>query len=132
MARFGGVADELDLAADVGTIINPVAHQGQLEGGLMFGIGAALMEELTIQDGQVTTATLGDYKLPTAMDIPPFRTIAAGRPRLLCGCAAAAGLQAQRHRSPRRRAECGGRDVPAGTAAASTVLGLRRKVMESR
>ncbi|MDQ3809698.1 MAG: xanthine dehydrogenase family protein molybdopterin-binding subunit [Chloroflexota bacterium] len=66
---------DLLLAADVGTIVNPVAHQGQLEGGLIFGIGAALMEELSVQDGQVTTATLGDYKLPCAMDIPPFRTV---------------------------------------------------------
>jgi CO/xanthine dehydrogenase Mo-binding subunit len=63
------------LVADVGTIVNPLAHQGQLEGGLMFGIGAALMEELSVQDGQVTTVTLGDYKLPCAMDIPPFRTV---------------------------------------------------------
>jgi len=63
------------LAVDVGTIINPLAHQGQLEGGLMFGIGAALMEELTVQDGQITTLTLGDYKLPCAMDTPPFRTV---------------------------------------------------------
>ncbi|HEY3059087.1 MAG TPA: xanthine dehydrogenase family protein molybdopterin-binding subunit [Chloroflexota bacterium] len=63
------------LAADVGTIINPIAHQGQLEGGLMFGVGAALMEELTTQDGQITTVTLGDYKLPCALDTPPFRTV---------------------------------------------------------
>ena len=63
------------LAADVGTIINPVAHQGQLDGGLMFGIGAALMEELSVQDGQITTLTLGDYKMPCAMDTPPFRTV---------------------------------------------------------
>jgi CO/xanthine dehydrogenase Mo-binding subunit len=63
------------LVADVGTIINPLAHQGQLEGGLMFGLGAALMEELTIQDGQVTTLTLGDYKVPCTMDTPPFRTV---------------------------------------------------------
>ena len=34
------------LVADVGTIINPVAHQGQLDGGLVMGLGAALMEEL--------------------------------------------------------------------------------------
>jgi carbon-monoxide dehydrogenase large subunit len=33
------------------------------------------MEELAITDGQVTTATLGDYKLPCAMDTPPFRTV---------------------------------------------------------
>lgn len=63
------------LAADVGTIINPVAHQGQLDGGLVMGIGAALMEEMIIQDGQVTTATLGDYKIPCTMDIPSFRTV---------------------------------------------------------
>ncbi len=63
------------LAADVGTIINPLAHQGQLEGGLMFGVGAALMEELIVQDGQVTTLTRGDYKLPCAMDLPSFRTV---------------------------------------------------------
>jgi CO/xanthine dehydrogenase Mo-binding subunit len=63
------------LAADVGTIINPLAHQGQLEGGLMFGIGAAVMEELLVQDGQITTLTLGDYKVPCAMDTPPFRTV---------------------------------------------------------
>jgi CO/xanthine dehydrogenase Mo-binding subunit len=67
--------DDVLLVADVGTIINPLAHQGQLEGGLMFGIGAALMEELTVQDGQVTTLTLGDYKVPCAMDTPPFRTV---------------------------------------------------------
>jgi CO/xanthine dehydrogenase Mo-binding subunit len=41
----------------------------------MFGIGAALMEELSVQDGQITTVTLGDYKLPTVMDTPPFRTV---------------------------------------------------------
>jgi len=63
------------LAADVGTIVNPMAHQGQLDGGLMFGVGAALMEELPVHDGQVTTLTLGDYKLPCAMDTPPFRTV---------------------------------------------------------
>jgi CO/xanthine dehydrogenase Mo-binding subunit len=63
------------LAADVGTIINPVAHQGQLDGGLMFGLGAALMEDLAVQDGQITTLTLGDYKVPCAMDTPPFRTV---------------------------------------------------------
>ena len=67
--------DDVLLVADVGTIINPVAHQGQLDGGLVFGLGAALMEELAVQDGQITTLTLGDYKVPCAMDIPNFRTV---------------------------------------------------------
>lgn len=64
------------LVVDVGTIINPLAHQGQLEGGFVFGLGNALMEELGIDDdGRVTTLSLGDYKLPTHMDVPPLRTV---------------------------------------------------------
>ncbi|MEK7216812.1 MAG: xanthine dehydrogenase family protein molybdopterin-binding subunit, partial [Chloroflexota bacterium] len=57
-------------AHDVGTIINPVTHQGQIDGGAIQGIGMALMEELLIEDGQVVTNHLGDYKLPTIADIP--------------------------------------------------------------
>jgi len=67
--------EDVLLVADVGTIINPLAHQGQLEGGLMFGIGAALMEELGVQDGRITAPSLGDYKVPCAMDTPHFRTV---------------------------------------------------------
>jgi CO/xanthine dehydrogenase Mo-binding subunit len=44
------------LVADVGTVINPVAVRGQLEGGFVFGLGQAVMEELRVEDGRVTTA----------------------------------------------------------------------------
>lgn len=75
-SETGGVhVDDVLLVADVGTIINPIAHQGQLDGGLMFGIGAALMEELSVEDGRITTATLGDYKVPCVQDTPRFRTV---------------------------------------------------------
>ena len=61
---------------DVGQIINPIAHQGQIEGGFIMGLGAALMENVTLnEDGKVTTPSLGEYKLPTMRDIPPLRTI---------------------------------------------------------
>jgi CO/xanthine dehydrogenase Mo-binding subunit len=60
---------------DVGTIINPIAHSGQLEGGFVFGLGNALMEELEFEDGRVTTLNFGEYKLPTQMDIPKLRTV---------------------------------------------------------
>jgi CO/xanthine dehydrogenase Mo-binding subunit len=63
------------LVADVGTVINPMAHLGQLEGGFVFGMGNGLMEELDFQDGRVTTLSLGDYKLPTVADVPPLRTV---------------------------------------------------------
>ena len=60
------------LAADVGTVINPVALRGQLEGGFIFGLGQAVMEELRVEDGRVVTANLGDYKIPTIADVPPL------------------------------------------------------------
>ena len=61
------------LVADVGTVINPVAVRGQLEGGFVFGLGQAVMEELVIQDGRVVTANFGDYKIPTIADVPKLR-----------------------------------------------------------
>jgi CO/xanthine dehydrogenase Mo-binding subunit len=66
---------KLVTAHDVGTIINPLTHQGQIEGGVVQGIGQALTEHLQVQDGAVTTLHLGDYKLPTAMDIPELTTV---------------------------------------------------------
>jgi CO/xanthine dehydrogenase Mo-binding subunit len=59
----------------VGTIINPVAHRGQFVGGFAGGIGTAMMEDLVIEDGKVATPSLGEYKLPTAMDMPPLEII---------------------------------------------------------
>ncbi|MBO0706438.1 MAG: molybdopterin-dependent oxidoreductase, partial [Candidatus Dormibacteraeota bacterium] len=68
------IVDVLQVA-DVGTIINPVAHEGQLRGGFGFGLGAAMMEDLATQDGRVLTPSLGEYKLPTQMDMPPYRLV---------------------------------------------------------
>ncbi|MPZ14335.1 MAG: molybdopterin-dependent oxidoreductase, partial [Chloroflexi bacterium] len=66
---------EVVLVVDVGTIINPIAHQGQLDGGFIFGYGQAATEELSHDDGRVTAPSLGEYKLPTTMDAPRLRTI---------------------------------------------------------
>jgi len=62
-------------AHDVGTVINPTTHQGQIDGGVIMGLGQALMEELVMEGGQVTNANLGSYKLPTAADIPELETV---------------------------------------------------------
>jgi len=62
-------------AHDVGTIINPLGHQGQIEGGLIQGLGYALMEEMQTEDGRISTVSLGDVKLPTIQDIPPLTTV---------------------------------------------------------
>ncbi|HET9457662.1 MAG TPA: xanthine dehydrogenase family protein molybdopterin-binding subunit [Candidatus Limnocylindrales bacterium] len=63
------------IAADSGTVINPIAHRGQIEGGFAQGLGAALMEELLIDEGIVSTQTLADYRLPTATDVPTPRIV---------------------------------------------------------
>jgi CO/xanthine dehydrogenase Mo-binding subunit len=62
-------------AHDVGTILNPISHQGQIEGAVMQGIGYALMEELKYDEGRVSTLSFGDYKIPTMRDIPELRTV---------------------------------------------------------
>jgi len=66
---------EATLVADVGAVINPIAHAGQLQGGFAMGVGAALMEELRCHGGRITTTTLTHYKLPTALDVPPLRIL---------------------------------------------------------
>jgi CO/xanthine dehydrogenase Mo-binding subunit len=60
---------------DVGTILNPITHQGQIEGGFIQGLGYALVEELPSENGRITTLNLGDYKLPNIRDIPKLRTV---------------------------------------------------------
>ncbi len=62
-------------AHDVGTVINPLAHQGQIEGGFVTGFGLAVTEELMCVDGQIVNANLGEYKLPAMKDIPRLDTV---------------------------------------------------------
>jgi CO/xanthine dehydrogenase Mo-binding subunit len=62
-------------AHDVGTIINPVTHRGQVEGGMVQGLGFALTENLADEDGKILAANLGEYKLPNIRDIPRHETL---------------------------------------------------------
>jgi CO/xanthine dehydrogenase Mo-binding subunit len=62
-------------AHDVGTVINPITHQGQIDGATVMGVGQGLMEELVMENGRVTNSNLGDYKMPTARDIPELKTV---------------------------------------------------------
>ncbi len=62
-------------AHDVGTIINPTAHQGQIDGATVMGVGQGLMEEIVIDQGRVTNSNLGDYKLPSVADLFELKTV---------------------------------------------------------
>jgi putative selenate reductase molybdopterin-binding subunit len=59
---------------DVTTVINPLIHQGQLEGAIIQGLGYALCEEMGIEDGRVMVSSLGDYKMFCVRDVPPLIT----------------------------------------------------------
>jgi carbon-monoxide dehydrogenase large subunit len=53
------------IAHDCGQAINPLLVRGQLQGGLVHGVGYALMEQAVyLEDGTLTTANLADYALP--------------------------------------------------------------------
>jgi len=58
------------VAFDVGRAVNPQAIMGQLRGGTVQGLGYAMMEELVHENGKVLNPNLGDYYIPTSMDIP--------------------------------------------------------------
>lgn len=60
---------------DVGTIINPLTHQGQIDGGAIQGLGYATMEEVVMEDGKVVTLNFGDYRVPCIRDIPELKTV---------------------------------------------------------
>jgi xanthine dehydrogenase D subunit len=66
---------ELACAQDVGRAINPLAVEGQLEGGGMQGLGLALMEEMVVDGGVVLSRSLGEYRIPTIVDAPDMPSV---------------------------------------------------------
>ncbi len=56
---------------DCGTVINPLILAGQIHGGVAQGVGNAFYEQLVFDDrGQLLNASLADYLIPTALDVP--------------------------------------------------------------
>jgi CO/xanthine dehydrogenase Mo-binding subunit len=61
------------IAHDCGRVINPTVVEGQIQGAVALGLGAALLEEVVYDDaGQLLTGSWLDYLLPTATDVPPM------------------------------------------------------------
>jgi 4-hydroxybenzoyl-CoA reductase alpha subunit len=58
-------------AGDMGTMVNPMAADGQVEGSIVYNMGAALYEDQIIgEDGRHLNPNFHDYKMPTSMEIP--------------------------------------------------------------
>jgi len=68
--------DRYVVAEDCGRVINPMIVEGQVQGGVAQGIGAALYEEIVYDDsGQLLTASLADYLVPSATELPEIETV---------------------------------------------------------
>ena len=67
-------------AHDVGTIHNPITHQGQIDGAVIQGVGYALMEELVSDEGHISSLSMGDVKTPSTNDIPELITVLVDSP----------------------------------------------------
>ncbi len=62
-------------AYDLGRAINPIAAEGQAEGGTAFAMGYAMTENLEPVKGQIVDTQFMDYKLPTTLDMPEIKPI---------------------------------------------------------
>ncbi len=64
------------VAEDCGKLVNPLIVDGQVHGGVAQGIGVALLEEVVYDDqGQIHTASLVDYLVPSACEVPPMTVV---------------------------------------------------------
>ncbi len=73
--------DRYTVVDDFGNLINPMLAEGQMHGGVVQGIGQALTERVVHDaQGQLLTASLMDYALPRAADIPMIKFTSAPVP----------------------------------------------------
>ena len=78
-----GAVRPLDYVAvhDVGTPLNPMNLEGQIEGAVQMGLGYALCEAIELDDkGKVTNGTFRQYHMFTAPEMPPIRIAFVGKP----------------------------------------------------
>lgn len=63
-------------AHDCGLAINRTQVEGQMEGSVSMGLGETLFEEVKFNEkGRIINASLGEYKIPTALDVPPITSL---------------------------------------------------------
>jgi CO/xanthine dehydrogenase Mo-binding subunit/aerobic-type carbon monoxide dehydrogenase small subunit (CoxS/CutS family) len=67
-------------ANDVGKCLNPLGLQGQAEGGVIMGIGGALMENFVVDDGMIFTDRMARYRVPTFQHTPEITCFVVEHP----------------------------------------------------
>jgi CO/xanthine dehydrogenase Mo-binding subunit len=66
---------KLTTVHDSGTVLNHLSYTGQIDGGVITGLGFALMEDNSLVDGRMLTANLGEFKMATIADVPKLTTV---------------------------------------------------------
>lgn len=66
---------KLTTVHDSGTVLNHLSYTGQIDGGVITGLGFALMEDNSLLDGKMITANLGEFKMATIADVPKLTTV---------------------------------------------------------
>ena len=68
--------DKATAAHDCGFAINITSVEGQMEGSISMGLGETMFEEVKFDDkGRILNSNLGEYKIPTALDMPDIKTV---------------------------------------------------------
>jgi carbon-monoxide dehydrogenase large subunit len=66
---------KLTTVHDSGTVLNHLSYTGQIDGGIITGLGFALMEDNSLVDGKMPTVNLGEFKMATIADVPKLTTV---------------------------------------------------------
>lgn len=74
--------DRVVTAFDCGLIVNPNIVEAQVEGNVMWGVGTALLEEVTVADGRITAANFNNYPILSLRDAPETEVVLLNRPDL--------------------------------------------------
>ncbi len=76
-----GKLQSIHAAHDAGRIINPTLFEGQVEGGVVMGMGYALSENFPLKDGKLTSDRMSKLGLPKAKDVPEIKVYGVECPR---------------------------------------------------
>ena len=66
---------KLTTVHDSGTVLNHLSYTGQIDGGIVTGLGFALMEDNSLVDGKMPTVNLGEFKMASIADLPKLTTV---------------------------------------------------------
>ena len=73
LTTYGVMVDDFVALQEVGRVLHPVLARGQITGGVAQGIGYALYEKVSWQNGRMQNGQMTNYIMPTSADLPPIR-----------------------------------------------------------